>query len=108
MRIKDVVNVIIFEFGNEKAENKSYDSLEIYLHTNKRKKTFFITFLEHNISTRLNDFQISCKENYEYLRNLNLSESVESERNANVLMDVLLDVFKRKIIKGTGHATFLN
>ena len=80
------MNVIIFEFGSEKAENKPYDSLEIYLHTNERKKTFFTAFLKHNISTRLNDFQISCKENYEHLRNLNLSESVEGERNANVLM----------------------
>ena len=69
LRIKDAVNVSIFEFDSEKAENKPCDSLEIYLHTNERKETFFTAFLKHRISTQLNDFQISCKENYEHLPN---------------------------------------
>ena len=33
MQIKDAMNVSIFEFGSEKAKNKPYNSLEIYLHT---------------------------------------------------------------------------
>ena len=80
------MNASIFEFSSEKAENKPYVSLEIYLHTNERKKTFFTAFLKHSISTQLNDFQISCKENYEHLRNWNLAEFGEGERNADVLM----------------------
>ena len=86
LRIKDAVNVSIFEFGSEQSENKPYGSLEFYLHTNERKKTFFTAFLKHRISTQLNDFQISCKENYEHLPNWNLAESGEGERNADVLM----------------------
>ena len=108
--IKDAVNVSIFEFGSEKAANKPYDSLEIYLLTNERKKTFFNALLKQNISTQLSDYQISCKENYELLRNLNLAESGESERNANVLMgsDYYWMFFSGKIIKGTRHVTSLN
>ena len=80
------MNVSFFEFGSEKPENEPYDSFEIYLDANKTKKTFFTAFLKHNISTQLNNFQISCKENYEHLRNLNLAESGDGERNPNVLM----------------------
>ena len=75
LAIKDAVNFSILEFGSEKAENKPYDSLEIYLRTNERKKTFFTAFLKYRISTQLSDYQISCKENYELLRNLHLAES---------------------------------
>ena len=78
MQIKDAVNVSIFDLVVKK-QNKRYDSLDIYLHTYKRKKTFFNAFLKHIISTRLNNFQINSKENYEHLRNLNLAESGEDE-----------------------------
>ena len=53
--IRDAVIVSIFEFGSDETENKTCDSLEIYLHTNKRKKIFFNAFLKHNIFTWLND-----------------------------------------------------
>ena len=33
LRVKDAVNVNIFKFSSKKAENKPYDSFEIYLHT---------------------------------------------------------------------------
>ena len=78
LEIKDEMNFSFLEFVSEKPEKKPYGPLEIHLHTNERKK--------HNISTQLNDFQISCKENYEHPLNLNLAESGEGESNANVLM----------------------
>ena len=78
LQIKDAVNVSI-SILVVKKQNKHYDSLDFYLHTNERRKTFFNAFLKHNISTQLNDFQISSKENYEHLWNLNLGESGEGE-----------------------------
>ena len=41
LRIKVAVAVSIFECGSEKAENKPYDSLEIYLHTLFNSLTLF-------------------------------------------------------------------
>ena len=110
MQIKDAVNVSFFSNMVVKKQNKPYNSLEIYWHTNGGKKTVFKAFLKHIVSTGLNDFQISCKENYEHLQKLNLRESGEGERNADVLMgsDYYWMFFSRKLIKGSVHVTFLN
>ena len=100
----------IFEFGREKTQNKPYVSFEIYVFTNERKKTFCNAFLKYKISKQLNNYQKSCKKSCEHLWNLNLAKSGEGERNADVLMgsDYYWMFFSRKIVKGTGHVTFMN